>query len=198
MYINRFTSLLTGFFAALWASGSAVAATPPSYHLDAAHSQLDFTAVGKPGFLRINGKEASVSGKATTSTGGVLTGVFETSLDEFKTGIDLRDEHMKKKYLETEKFPKAVLTWTVPSESVGAGKEVEFTGTLAVHGVERPVKGTAKVESSAGGLLAKIEATFPLKLSDFKIDIPSYLGVTVAEDVVVRAHLTAIADKGTN
>jgi len=158
--------------------------------LDPATSTLEFTAIGKPGFLRINGKGAKIEGSADKS-GNMLSGTFQTRLNDFVTGIDMRDEHMKKKYLETDKYPTAVLKWSVPTTTLNGAKEVAFKGMLLLHGIEKEVTGTATVDPAADHKQFGVDATFPLKLSDFKIDIPKYLGVTVAEEVEVHAHLTA-------
>ena len=169
-----------------------LAAAAPSQPLkvDSGESSIEFTAIGKPGFLRINGKDAKVTGTAEQDPAG-LHGTFTTKLDDFHTGIDMRDEHMKKKYLETEKFPTATLKWTVAGGNLNDAKEVPFKGTLSLHGIEKPVEGTAKLDPSSDKKSVKVDAKFPLKLSDFKIDIPTYMGVTVAEDVDVQAQFTA-------
>lgn len=164
-----------------WAKGGA--------KVDPTASTLEFTAIGKPGFLRINGKDAKLTGTAT-SEGTTWKGDFETKLDEFNTGIETRDEHMKKKYLETDKFPTAKLAWTAAIASFDAAQDVPFEGTLTLHGVEHKVSGKAKVEPASDKKKVKVEVTMPIKLSDFKIEVPTYLGVTVAEEVEVRAYVT--------
>ena len=168
----------------------AAAAPAQPLKVDSGDSSLEFTAIGKPGFLRINGKDAKIAGTATP-TGTGYSGTFTAKLDDFHTGIDMRDEHMKKKYLETDKYPTATLKWTVAKVNLGDSSEVPFKGTLTLHGVERPVEGTAKLDPSSDKKSVKVDAKFPLKLSDFKIEIPSYMGVTVAEDVDVHAEFTA-------
>src|SRR4051812_12504401 len=62
-----------------------------------------------------------VRGKATRAGDSVSASNVALKLDSLKTGIDLRDEHMKKKYFETDKYPEAVLTQAT-------GKDGKFTG----------------------------------------------------------------------
>lgn len=171
-----------------------------TFRVDTTSSEVEFLAIGKPGFLRVNGKNGKVSGEAGETSGGKFGGTFVTKLDDFKTGIDLRDEHMKKKYLETDKHPDAVLTIEPFSLDTSTNKEVDFKGKLSLHGVDQPVTGTAKLMVKDSGHIVVVDAAFPIKLSDFKIDIPRYSGITVAEDVNVKAHFSAFlgADSATS
>jgi hypothetical protein len=52
-----------------------------------------------------------------------------------------------------------------------------------LHGKEQGVKGTYLAKDG------KIDAKFQIKLTDFGIEIPSYLGITVAETVDVQVAL---------
>jgi polyisoprenoid-binding protein YceI len=174
---------------------TAKATAQTAYQVNPNESEVTFTAIGKPGFLRINGKGAKIEGTAKVE-GNKTTGVFETKLDSLVTGMDLRDQHMKETYLETKKFPVAKLTWSVNLTKLKSGSnELPFTGTLNLHGVDRPVSGTALVESAADGSKIEGEAEFKIKLTEYKIQIPSYLGVVVAEDVDVKAVFKASAAK---
>ena len=183
-------TFIFGASAAAFIATAAVAAAA-ELKPDSAASSIEFTAVGKPGFLRINGKDAKVTGSATEA-GGTWSGVFTTKLDDFHTGIDMRDEHMKEKYLETKKFPTASLSWSLKT-ALDSAKELPFEGMLTLHGVEHKVAGTAKLNPAADKKSTKVEATFSIKLSDFGIEIPNFKGITVAEDVEVR---TAFEAKG--
>ena len=64
-----------------------------------------------------------------------------------------------------------------------------FTATLHLHGVDKPVKGEAEIKRE--GDSARINATFPLTLTDFGIAKPQYLGVGVKNEVQVRVTLVA-------
>lgn len=185
-------------------STSAHAAT---FKVDPQDSKVSFDAVGKPGFLKIHGEGARANGELKIDVANAIatsnppktmwnvSGTFDVALIDLKTGIDLRDTHMREKYLETGKFPRATLvldpftiygdeTLSLPKKSVG-----EFTGKLTIKGVERPVKGRYETDIDK---TAKVKASFEIKLTDFStIGVPSYLGVTVAEDVTVHAEFVA-------
>ena len=93
-------------------------------------------------------------------------------VDDFKTGIDLRDEHFKK-HLGLEKTPK--ITMKNISAENGTG-----TGTLSVNGVEKTVQFTYKKESEK-----KLRAEFKVKNADFKLPSANYMGVGVEDEVTV-------------
>lgn len=149
-----------------------VRASPAEVFADVA-----FHAVGSPGFVTIDGKGAAATG-TINQAGGKVEGKFSCDLSKLETGIALRDRHMREKYLEVGKYPKAELVLdqtTVPA----TGGTFPWTGKLTLHGQTKPVSGTA----TASG--ANFSATFTVTLSDYGVDIPAYLGVTVAKDVTV-------------
>ena len=94
--------------------------------------------------------------------------------EELKTGIDLRDEHFHK-HLNFEKSPK--ISFTKISAADGKG-----SGTLTVNDLPKVVPFTYKMISPN-----KIEATFNVKNSDFKLKDASYMGIGVKDDVEIVA-----------
>jgi polyisoprenoid-binding protein YceI len=161
------------------------------YLVDPNTSQLEFTAIGKPGFIRINGKGARIEGQAKIEKEETV-GSFSTKLDHFVTGIETRDQHMRDAYLQTKEFPNARLDWKIDAVTVDkVRQEIPFTGTLELHGVKRPIEGLAMLTISSDGLKVDGEAQFKIKLSDYKITIPKYLGIVVAEEVSIKANFTA-------
>lgn len=128
--------------------------------------------VGDKG-LTIDAKGAHAAGTVKADGSGRIT----CQLDELATGIGLRDHHMKEKYLETGKYPAAELALD-PAAIPGSG-EFDTTGKLTLHGVTRAVKvHVARVDQT-------FRATFGLELPDYGVQIPSYLGITVAKHVDV-------------
>lgn len=149
---------------------------------------VKFVAVGKPGFLKIKGTSNGSYAKGNLNlSADSLTGEFEFDLNILDTGIDLRNEHMKEKYLEVKKFPSAKLSLkplALKRTDLDSKIEKEFSGTLSLHGVENPV--TGKFTYNPKGKLAV--AQFTINVSDYKIDVPKYLGVTVSETVDVEVN----------
>lgn len=147
-----------------------------------------FDAIGKPSMLKIHGEDKQVRGNLKLD-GKNLSGEFLVKLDDFNTGMKLRDQHMKNKYLEIDKYPEAKLKLepiTLPSLS-GELKKLPFKGTLTLHGVEKPVSGETNISLNSN--IQNIDASFSTKLSDFGIQIPAFAGVTVAEEIQIHAEL---------
>ena len=139
---------------------------------------VSFIAVGPAGF-KINGKTNEIS---VVQEGDFY--VLKVPMDTVKTGIDLRDSHMKEKYVETGKFPNAELK--VPKSSLKEGGGQNVKGLFKVHGVEKEVAVNYSVSKDAGAMAVK--GTFNINLKNHGIEVPSYLGVTVKPDVVVNAN----------
>lgn len=155
-------------------------------------TKVAFLAVGKPAMLKINGTGGKVKGLLEVEN-TLVKGSLNVPLQDMTTGIALRDEHMKKKYLETDKFPDATLQITDFKmekdffNSTGSQKNVPFKGKLTIHGVEKDVEGTADIESSDSLVLVQAKAN--TNITAHKIDLPSYLGVKVADEVAIQTEL---------
>ena len=155
---------------------------------------VEFNATGRPSALKIKGVGTSPKGTLLTE-GDFVSGNISFDLDSLETGIKLRDEHMKTKYLETGKYREAVFTITklpVPQGLRNSSTTIDaipFQGVLSLHGTQRPVSGKARVEREGDKL--KIAADFGIKVSDFNIPTPGFAGITMAEDVQVLVRFTA-------
>jgi polyisoprenoid-binding protein YceI len=174
----------------------AVAPAAPPVRLDLAKSRavVEFEAVGWPSALKIHGKGGGLHGKLAL-TGTRVEGAVSFDLKGLDTGIGLRDRHMKEKYLETGRFPEATLELSsldasrLPSGEAFVAERVPFTGVLTLHGVSRPVTGQAAVRRN--GSEVSVAAGFELRTSDYGIATPSYVGITMAEQVRVKVGFSA-------
>lgn len=155
-------------------------------------TEVEFLAVGKPSLVKIHGTGAKLSGSLELDKDRIK-GKVRVSLEEFTTGIALRDRHMMERYLETAKFPQAtfeVEKADLPEDFLSAKKTysgVPIQGKLSLHGVEKSVTALADVDTSLGSPYVSTE--FRIRLSDYGIEIPSYLGVKVADEVTVKARM---------
>lgn len=98
---------------------------------------------------------------------------ISVSIESFKTGIDLRDEHTWK-HMNSKKNPKAILT----NLKAAGGKA---TATLEVNGVKKPIAIAYKVQGE------EVLANFAVKASDFQMAKAEYLGVGVDDLIKVEA-----------
>jgi polyisoprenoid-binding protein YceI len=135
-------------------------------------------------------KTAALGGSVTTSASRspAFDGSLTVDLRTLDTGIGLRNDHLRETYLEVDKAPgydKAVLSAITlkglnPDAPEGKGS---FTGSLTLHGATNPVTGSVEVRKAGDAL--RVKASFPVKLADYNIAEPRYLGVGVKDPVQV-------------
>jgi polyisoprenoid-binding protein YceI len=188
------TRILLAVTTSLLAAATPLLAASPSLELKLQKNEIRFTAIGNPSLLKIKGHGSDFSGSVKAvveGTGAVFDGTLKLKMTTLETGIETRDEHMRDKYLEVGKYPEATLT-IKPIKIADFGttssfdRELSFEGKLQLHGIERPVTGKLKVTKAKDQL--SVVPQFKLKLSDYKIDVPSFAGITVADDVDVEGQ----------
>ena len=118
---------------------------------------------------------------------------FYIDLNTLKTGIGLRDRHMRENYLETKKFPFAEFTGKIKEEVKLSRKrvqEVTATGTFKIHGIERKIEVPGTITRLGNGEI-NLDAAFKVLLSDFNIDIPKVVFYELADEqeVTIKAKL---------
>lgn len=162
------------------------------YHIK--DGQVKFRAKALPGSLAIEGQgvkpvgqivvlsapssAAAVAVKNTETNDKNELGAIEASLEGFTTGIDLRDRHLKEKYLQVPQYPKAILGLTTLNLETKT-----FSGDLNFHGEKKLVQGTFIKDKN------KVTSVFTIKLSDFKVTPPKFMGVSVDDEVVVTVEM---------
>lgn len=137
-----------------------------------------FAGKGPAGF-KIDGKAKDV---ALKDDGKVLTIVVR--LADLTTGIELRDSHMRDKYLEVANFPVATLAVPLDAFKVPEdGKSVsgEARGTFSIHGKSKELP--FKYSVSRQGDVYTVEGDFDLNYKDYGISVPNYMGITVKPDI---------------
>lgn len=199
---NVVLSLFIGFLAlcARNDKDAAFAATKWLLDTDQGKGQVEFTAIGKPKALKIRGNGIKPKGKifiqipASAGMTTQISGSFILDLSSLDTGISLRNRHLREKYLEVEKFPKAELKLIKLDqlEKILSGEKTDldalpFEGLLSLHGVQKAISGKADIKKENQSL--DIEATFDLSIKDFSIETPSFAGITVADHVEVYVKL---------
>ena len=118
--------------------------------------------------------------------------VIKVPLRNLTTGIALRDDHMRNKYLQIGSYPNAELSVDRASIHFPTGDGTasgDANGTMAIHGKTKNVSFHYNVARTGGSL--HVGGTTKLDIRDYGIDIPSYLGVTVKPDIDVEVQFTA-------
>lgn len=139
----------------------------------------------------------------TTALSGSLTpaehhsptfdGSFAVDLRTLDTGISLRNDHLRGEYLEVDKAPEYASATLSEIELKGLNVDApegkgSFTGSLMLHGAQKPVNGTVEVRKAGSSL--RVKASFPINLSDYNISEPRYLGIGVKNTVQVEVNFT--------
>ncbi|MCC5936497.1 MAG: YceI family protein [Lunatimonas sp.] len=119
---------------------------------------------------------------------------FYLDLNTLKTGIGLRDRHMRENYLETDKFPFAEFTGKLePVPPLEEGKEtaVNAIGKFKIHGIERDLRVTGSVLLKNN--LLTLKTSFQVRLGDHDIEVPKIVFYELAEEQAV--HIDALFTK---
>jgi polyisoprenoid-binding protein YceI len=151
----------------------------------------------------ITGVSNAVKGKVTFNVGDVksLKGSISIPVASIKTGIDLRDEHLRSdNWLDAESYPE--ITFMI--KKVGDVKvtaenklEAKVTGDFTVHGVTKEVTTTAtmtyldesdQTKQRAPGDLLGVQATFNIVLSDYDVE-NMIVGQKVSEDIEISINI---------
>lgn len=150
---------------------------------------VKFQATASPGALAIRGVGDAPTGQIDLTESAdryEVSGSLRIKLDSFKTGIAMRDTHMKEKYLEAGKYPEALLI--LSKQSLPASGSGAFEGELVLHAVKHKVSGKAEIKKGEGGFTT-VMASFPVKLQDHGIEIPTFAGISVANEVAVETEI---------
>lgn len=159
-----------------------------SYKFSEKVGKVTFKTKGWPNLVTIKGEGSGIKGELKEVKDKII-GTLQFDLATLKTGIALRDDHMKNKYLQVKDHPTAELTITSLDLPKNREGEAQFKGSMKLHGVTKDISGTAELEKE--GEKIKVTAEFPVLLKDFKIDVPSYKGITVADKVDVKIETQA-------
>ena len=159
----------------------------------------------------ISGASSKVIGKVTFDPADLsnVEATIKVPVGTLDTGVKLRDEHLHgKNWLDAQKFPFGEFTIKkiTGAKSLKANKEtkVKIIGTFKIHGVTNPVTATGKVrwlpltdelKKTPGitGDVLRVKAKFSLKLTDFKVSVPSIVRLKVSNDIEVSIDVRAIA-----
>ena len=128
-------------------------------------------------------------GPAPEQAGG-LGGALLVKLDTLETGIGLRDHHLRDNYLEVGKGDGYNVATLENIQLEKRDGKSAFQATLLLHGQKRQVSGTSTLHRRSDGT-THVDAEFRLKVSEFEIQKPTYLGVGVRDEIQVKVAFSA-------
>jgi polyisoprenoid-binding protein YceI len=111
---------------------------------------------------------------------------FEVDLASLDTGIGLRNRHMRRNYLETERFPFASFQGRVTHLAADGfgGFQITASGTFGIHGVDRPREIPCVVTPEESNL--SVRCGFSVNLTHHNIEIPKLMFMKVGEVMEVE------------
>lgn len=134
--------------------------------------------------------EATTHAAGAAINAGTKRVVAKIPITSFTFKDKLMQEHFNENYMESDKYPYGVLNGVI-TEGIDFTKDgtydVTVKGTFEIHGVkqDKEVKGKLTVKNGAP---LNATARFDIKLSDYKIKIPSLLGANISEGVKVDVN----------
>ncbi len=118
---------------------------------------------------------SKIKGSARKSGEDVFAENIEVDINSIKTGVDLRDKHLKERLL-SDKFPVAKL---IKAE----GKGGKGKATLEIKGIQKEVTGTYKLSGNA------LQAQFKMSLAELEIKDVRYMGVGAKDEITLTVNV---------
>ncbi len=130
----------------------------------------------------MNGSAATFSG---TVNGNVINNAtFTMPVKNLKSKKGKMMDNKAYSALKSEKFPNVTFTTT----SINIGKS-NVSGTLSIAGVSKNVSFPVNVVKKGNAYV--IDGTETLKLSDFGMERPGFMGVKTGNEITVKVNVTA-------
>lgn len=151
----------------------------------------------------ITGVSNAVKGKITFNVADIKTlkGSISIPVSSLKTGIELRDEHMKSKnWMDAENYPDVTfLIKNVSDVKIEADNKMQIkaTGDFTAHGVTKEIvvpvtliylDESEQTSQRAPGDLLGVQTTFKIVLSDYDVE-NMIVGQKVADDIEINVNI---------
>lgn len=134
-------------------------------------------------------------------------GKVKVEVNKIRTGIDLRDEHLRSEsWLNAAKYPYVEFQLTgfknLSSTKLTDGQKVQATaiGKFSLHGITKEIevpvtltyyKESERTKAKIPGNLLVTNAEFKIKLSDYGIKIPSMVVGKLNDEVLITANFVS-------
>jgi polyisoprenoid-binding protein YceI len=155
---------------------------------------VDFTATSNLKALTVQGRSESVRGSGIIQYVGdkVIVQTFEASVavDSLSTGMDLRDRHMRERIFTDASGKLPDVTFKASNVTCAKSGPCDVSGSLSIRGLERPAKASLRLDEGGLG-----RAELAVNLSSYGIELPSHLGVKIADQVKVKIDLKGQIEK---
>lgn len=117
--------------------------------------------------------------------------VFQMNMISFKFEKALMETHFNEKYVESEKYPKAIFTGKIKNWNSdfldGKNHNVIAVGTITIHGIEKEIEVKGSIQKNNNNIM--INSDFELIISDFDIKIPKLVRDKISKKVKVEVNI---------
>ncbi len=142
------------------------------------------TFAGAPSPVEAVGRTEGIVGQVVLQEAGdqvtVSTATFEADLLGLKSDKDRRDNAIKTRGVETQRFPKATFVLTQPISAPRSGGTVQAVGDLTLHGQTKQV--TIPLQTRLTGQQVELVGSLRFAFADFAMEAPSVGGFVSVED----------------
>lgn len=142
-----------------------------------------------PSFEEVKAANANVSAVLNSETAEFAALAL---VKGFRFKVALMEEHFNENYIESSKYPKAIVRGTLKdfvfSELSATPQRYELEGTINLHGKEQPLLIPVMLSKTTDGSL-RLTTHFDVKPEAFDIKIPGIVRKKVSEEVKVSVEL---------
>ena len=124
------------------------------------------------------GRTDEVSGTVEIDGDDVQAAELETDMTTLRSDESRRDDALRGRGIETDRFPTATFELTGPFELARA--PVRARGRLTLHGETQPI--VARVSGQRSGDAIELAGSAPIDFADFAIEPPSVAGFVTVRD----------------
>ncbi|MDI9320395.1 MAG: YceI family protein [Phycisphaerales bacterium] len=148
--------------------------------------RVSFNATSAKSSEKIEAINNEAAAAINTSTSDV---VFQVPIKSFKFENALMQEHFNENYMESDKFPKADFKGKYSSTQAltkDGTYNATVNGNLTIHGVSKEVQIPGIIIIK--GTEITLNATFTVKLADYKVAIPNVVSDKVGKESVIKIN----------
>jgi polyisoprenoid-binding protein YceI len=138
--------------------------------------RVDETLIGI-GLNTAVGRTGAVNGSARIEGGRIVAARFETDTRPLRSDEARRDEALRSRGLETDRYPQARFVLGAPVELV---PRFSAPGRLTLHGRTRSAR--VRLQSRRSGAGIDLVGSTPIEFSDYGMEPPSVAGVASVRD----------------
>jgi len=142
------------------------------------------TFAGTPSPAEAVGRTEGITGQAVLAEAGdqvtVSEATFEADLLGLKSDRDRRDNAIKTRGIESQRFPKATFVLAQAVSAPRGGGTVQAAGDLTMHGQTRRV--TIPLQARLAGPQVELVGSLKLAFADFAMEPPTIGGFVSVED----------------